>query len=185
VSARESRSVTEGRSLSHAIAEGDGISPIALVEDVQTAQRAEANGAEALAVLGDVAGVREATTLPILCYWSSAEPDGVRRADACVVRADQADRAEAGECELALWVGDEEQLEEVLERFDPELLLLDGTVEGVLDLLADVPAGKLVIAELRETTGADFDELERAGVDAVIVHPDLHLPLAGEAPPEV
>jgi NAD(P)H-dependent flavin oxidoreductase YrpB (nitropropane dioxygenase family) len=177
--------VTEGRSLGHAIAEGDGISPVALVTDAQTARRAEANGAEALAVVGDVVGVREATTLPILCYWSSAGPDGVRGADACVVRADEADLAETGECELALWAGDEEQLEDVLERFDPELLLLDGTFESVLDLLADVPAGKLVIAELRETTGAEFDELERAGVDAVIVHPDLHLPLVGEAPPEV
>jgi hypothetical protein len=183
MSAPESRSVTEGRSLSHAIAEGDGISPIALVEDVETAQRAEANGAEALALLGDVAGVREATSLPILCY--STGLDGVDRADACVVRADQADRTEVGDCELALWVSDEEQLEEVLARFDPELLLLEGTVEEVLGLLADVPAGKLVIAELRETTGAEFDDLERAGVDAVIVHPDLHLPLAGESPSDV
>jgi hypothetical protein len=185
MSARESRSVTEGRSLSHAIAEGDGISPIALVNDAQTAQRAEANGAEALAVVGDAAGVRQATTLPILCYWSGAGPEGVRDADVCVIRADQADRANTGECELALWVSDEEQLEEVLARFDPELLLLDGTVEGVLDVLADVPAGKLVIAELRETTGTEFEDLERAGVDAVIVHPDLHLPLAGEPPSDV
>jgi hypothetical protein len=158
------------RPLSHAIAEGDGISLVALVGDAEMARAAEAEGAEALAVVGDVALVREATRLPILCYWVNAGPDGIRHADACVVRAGDVDRVEAGEdLELALRVDDEEQLVEVLERFDPELLLLNGTFEGVLDLLADVPAGKLVIAELREPTGAEFEELERAGVDAVIV----------------
>ena len=39
----------------------------------------------------------------------------------------------------------------------------------MLDLLPDVPAGKLVIAELAAPTDEDVDELERAGVDAVIV----------------
>ncbi len=158
------------RPLSHAIAEGDGISLVVLVSDAETARAAEANGAEAVAVVGDVAAVRDATTLPILCFWVSAGADGVRHADACVVRVSDADQVGAGESvELALWVDDEAQLEEVLERFDPELLLLNGTFESVLDLLADVPAGKLVIAELRETEEAFFEELERAGVDAVIV----------------
>ncbi|HEU5215110.1 MAG TPA: hypothetical protein VFU30_06190 [Gaiellaceae bacterium] len=158
------------RPVSHAIAEGDGISLVALVGDADTARAAEANGAEAVAVVGDVAAVRDATTLPILCFWVNAGEDGIRHADACVVRASDAHRVEAGEdLELALWVDDEEQLQEVLERFDPELLLLNGTFESVLDLLADVPAGKLVIAELRETDEAFFEELERAGVDAVIV----------------
>jgi hypothetical protein len=169
------------RSLSHAIAEGDGISLVALVRDAETARAAEARGAEALAVVGDFALVREATTLPILCFWVGAGPDGIRHADACVIRPADAGELEAGESvELALWVDDEEQLEDVLERFDPELLLLNGTFESVLDLLADVPAGKLVIAELRETTDAPFDELERAGVDAVIVHPEHYL--FGDAP---
>ena len=158
------------RPLSHAIAEGDGISLVALVSDADAARAAEANGAEAVAVVGDIASVRAATTLPILCFWVNSGPDGIRHADACAVRATDADQVRAGEnVELALWVDDEEQLEDVLERFDPELLLLNGTVESVLDLLADVPVGKLVIAELRETNEAFFDELERAGVDAVIV----------------
>jgi hypothetical protein len=161
--------VTE-RLLSHAIAEGDGISIVALVGDADSARAAEADGAEAVAVVGDVASVREATTLPILCFWVNAGTDGIRHADACVVRASDADRVDVAEgLELALWVDDEEQLEEVLERFDPELLLLNGTFESVLELLADVPAGKLVIAELTETNEAFFEELERAGVDAVIV----------------
>jgi hypothetical protein len=164
------------RSLSHAIAEGDGISLVVLVSDAETARAAEADGAEAVAVVGDAAAVRQATTLPILCFWVNAGADGVRYADACAVRAADVDQVEGGEClELALWVDDEEQLEEVLERFDPELLLLNGTFESVLDLLADVPAGKLVIAELHETAGHEFEELERAGVDAVIVRDrELH-----------
>jgi hypothetical protein len=158
------------RPVSHAIAEGDGISLVALVSDADTARAAEANGAEAVAVVGDVAAVREATTLPILCFWVNAGQDGIRHADACVVRASDAHQVDAADdLELALWVDDEEQLEEVLERFDPELLLLNGTFESVLELLADVPAGKLVIAELRDTDEALFEELERAGVDAVIV----------------
>jgi hypothetical protein len=165
------------RRFSHAIAEGDGISLVALASDPETARAAESQGAEAVAVTADFAEVREATALPILCFWVHGGSDGARHADACVVRADDADRIDAGEdLELVLWVDDEEQLEDVLERIDPEILLLNGTFESVLDLLADVPVGKLVIAELRETTGAEFGELERAGVDAVIVDPDHHLP---------
>jgi hypothetical protein len=162
---------------SHAIAEGDGISLVALANDPETARDAEARGAEAVAVVGDVGQVREATTLPILCFWVHAGPDGIRHADACVVRASDAHQVEAREgLELVVWVDDEDQLEDVLEQLDPEILLLNGTFESVLDLLADVPVGKLVVAELRDTTGAEFDELERAGVDAVIVDPDHHLP---------
>jgi indole-3-glycerol phosphate synthase len=39
----------------------------------------------------------------------------------------------------------------------------------VHELLAGVPAGKLVLAELPSPTHEDVEELERAGVDAVIV----------------
>ena len=81
------------------------------------------------------------------------------------------------------------QLEEALEKFDPELFVLagrnDDPLEGVLDLLPDVPAGKLAIADLPATTRADVDELERAGVDAVIVRAGNIADLIGETPPEV
>ena len=80
-------------------------------------------------------------------------------------------------------------LEEALERFDPELFVLAGkddeALERVLDLLPDVPAGKLVVAELPTITRADVDELERAGVDAVIVRAGNIAELSGEPPPEV
>ena len=53
------------RRFSHAIAEGDGISVIASVEDADSARTAESEGAEALVVRGDPAAVRGATSLPI------------------------------------------------------------------------------------------------------------------------
>jgi indole-3-glycerol phosphate synthase len=76
-----------------------------------------------------------------------------------------------------LRVRDEDELEDVLERVDPEILLLaaaradDGEpqLEKLLDLLPDVPAGKLAIAELPRASRDDVAELERAGVDAVLV----------------
>ncbi len=91
--------------------------------------------------------------------------------------------------ELALRVQDEGQLEDAQERFDPELFVLAGkdaqALEQVLDLLPDVPAGKLVVAELPTITRADVDELERAGIDAVIVRGGGVAGLIGEPPPEV
>jgi hypothetical protein len=75
----------------------------------------------------------------------------------------------AGDFELAVRVRNEEELEQALEELDPELFVLAGGLEEVLDLLAEVPAGKLAIAELPATTSEEIEELERAGMDAVIV----------------
>lgn len=75
----------------------------------------------------------------------------------------------ASDVELAVRVRDEEQLARALDELDPELLVLAGSLERVLDLLPDVPAGKLVIADLPAVGDEDVEELERAGVDAVIV----------------
>ena len=41
----------------------------------------------------------------------------------------------------------------------------------LLELLHDVPAGKLAIAELHDATPDDVSELERSGIDAVLVSP--------------
>jgi indole-3-glycerol phosphate synthase len=76
--------------------------------------------------------------------------------------------------ELVVHVGREEELEEALERFDPELFVLaasdaDDPLERVLDLLSDLPAGKLAIADMGDVTQEQLAELERAGVDAVLV----------------
>ena len=83
--------------------------------------------------------------------------------------ASAGDLSSAQEFELAVRVRDEEELEQALEELDPELFVLAGGLEEVLDLLAEVPAGKLAIAELPTTTAEEIDELERAGMDAVIV----------------
>ena len=169
------------RLLSHAIAEGDGISLVATVEDADGARAAEAAGAEGVLVnsgLADrLAAIREAVSVPILFSWGIEAAERLAGADACIVEVTDASELETverghlelGGFELALRVTDEEQLEAVLERFDPELFVLAGTLEQVHELLAEVPAGKLVLAELPSPTDEDVEELERAGVDAVIV----------------
>ena len=45
----------------------------------------------------------------------------------------------------------------------------DDPLTVLLELLHDVPAGKLAIAELHDATPEDVSELERSGVDAVLV----------------
>ena len=52
-------------------------------------------------------------------------------------------------------------------------------------LLHDVPAGKLAIAELHDATPEDVAELERSGVDAVLVAPGGLAELVQAGPPDV
>jgi indole-3-glycerol phosphate synthase len=195
--------VSGGRRFSLAISEGDGISIIAEVREPEAAQLAERDGAEGLLVSTGyeerLAGIREAVSVPILFYWNGQRAERLDGADACVIDAsawsetdDESEYAHHeldDHFELVLRVEDEEQLEEALERFDPELFVLAGeddeALEQVLDLLPDVPAGKLVVAELPAISRAEVDELERAGVDAVIVRAGNIAELSGEPPPEV
>jgi indole-3-glycerol phosphate synthase len=196
--------VTRGRRFSQAISEGDGISIIAEVSEPEAARLAEQDGAEGLLVYSGLEGrlpeIRDAVSVPILFYWDGERADRLQGADACIVdvRYWSGGSAEIVEhtrteldddFELVLRVEDEEQLEEALERFDPELFVLAGkddeALEKVLDLLPDVPAGKLVVADLPATTRADVDALERAGIDGVIVRAGNVAELTGEPPPEV
>ena len=186
--------MNRGRRFSQAISEGDGISVVAEVDGPEAAQRAEREGAEGVLVqgsrAGELAAIRDAVSLPILFHWNGEGAERLGGADACIVDAEAWSEGRLGEeFELVLLVRDEEQLEEALEKFDPELFVLagrnDDPLEGVLDLLPDVPAGKLAIADLPATTRADVDELERAGVDAVIVRAGNIADLIGETPPEV
>jgi indole-3-glycerol phosphate synthase len=188
------------RRFSHAIAEGDGISVIAAVEDADAARAAESQRAEALVVRGRPNAVREATTLPIL-WRTDGGFDENSGADAIAFAFDEDDdefddrlqRALALGFDCAIEVRDEESVELVLERVDPEIFLLaptepddgDSALDTVLDLLANVPAGKLAIADLLVTTPLEVQELERAGCDAVIVHAEDVSPLVGDAVPEV
>ena len=194
--------VQGGRRFSQAISEGDGISLIVAVRAPEEAQRAEGDGAEALLVASgsepQLPALRAATTLPILFHWDGEGAEQLDGADACVVEAGDRDRewlqdvhdALGDRFELALRIHHEDHLEEALENFDPELFVLaapdeDDPLEHVLELLPDVPAGKLAIAELPIAGRDEVAELERAGVDAVIVGATTVSELVGGAPPTV
>lgn len=198
--------LTGTRRFSEAISEGDGISLIAEVADPASAQAAQRQGAEGLLVRGRLDGVREATTLPIL--WVGDGPPAAAReggADACLLsiaglhsddgelEARYAEAIGLGlDCVVA--VSDEEELAVALERIDPEILLLsardaDGDeedpLEQALDLLPDVPAGKLAVADVPVPSREAVVALERAGMDAVIVDARNVAELVGGDPPNV
>jgi indole-3-glycerol phosphate synthase len=196
--------MTGGRPLSQAISEGDGISIIALVRDADGARSAEEQGAEGLAVMAAVDGVRDATDLPVLFRHDAPPEDaGAAGADACLIVVEEHDdeddleelhqRARALGLEVVADVHDDDSLEASLERIDPEIFLLsprdaeddEEDIEKILDLLPDVPAGKLAIADLPAATRDDVISLERAGVDAVLVDTKKIADLVGGAPPEV
>jgi indole-3-glycerol phosphate synthase len=196
--------VTGARRLSQAISEGDGISIIALVVDPDSARTAEEQGAEGLAVRAPSSGLREATGLPIL-FRGDASPEAARDAgaDACLIVVEEHDdeehleaislRAQELGLEIVVDVHDEDSLADSLDRIDPEIFLLspreaedDEThLERILDLLPDVPAGKLAIADLPSTTRDEVLALERAGIDAVLVGSADVAHLVGGAPPVV
>jgi hypothetical protein len=190
--------VTGPRRLSQAISEGDGISVLVQVPDAAAARAAEAQGAEGIAVRLHAAGIREATELPVI--WNGSLEEATD-ADAVVVDVDLergrlaelVDEAHALGVECVIRVRDEDDLEHVLESVDPEILLLSAEnadddqhhLDRLLDLLPDVPAGKLAIAELVAASQAEVAQLERAGVDAVLVTTGDIAPLVGDAPPQV
>jgi indole-3-glycerol phosphate synthase len=176
---------------SQAISEGDGISLIVEVADADAARAAAAQGAEAVVVrwaLGDEVDV------PVLWRGSARASDAAAAgADAWVASLEDAvDGNDHVGLDCVVAVRDEEELELALERFDPEIVLFSGGVDDdadplqrALDLLPDLPAGKLAIAEVPVSSREQVDELERAGVDAVIVGSRNVAELVGDAAPEV
>ena len=193
--------MTGARRLSQAISEGDGISIIALVADAETARTAEEQGAEGLAVRAAAPGVRE-SGLPVL-FRADAPPEVAHEAgaDACLIVVEEHDdderleelheRARALGLEIVADVHDDESIAASLERIDPEIFLLsprdaeddEEDIDRILDLLPDVPAGKLAIADLCAATAEDVEKLERTGVDAVLVETKKIADLVGGAPP--
>lgn len=186
---------------SQAISEGDGISivPILDAEVATVAVRAEEAGAEAIAVSTEEApDARVATSLPLVVDGGIYDRQNVERlaplgADGWIVVVDpdggEGERIDellpiavglGVDCALEVW--DTENLADVLARFDPEIIVIahprpdsaEDELEYILDLLPDVPAGKLVIARLRsEMLPEQVIALERAGVDAVLVGADV------------
>jgi hypothetical protein len=175
------------RRLSQRISEGDGIAIIACVEDAGGARDAEQQGAKALAISRAIDGIRDATTLPLL-WIGKGEPADV---DALTLRPE--DEYVHHHLEPVVDVRDEEELELALEQRDPEIFLLsavdrdghDDPLDAVLELLPDVPAGKLAIARVDVETRDEVLALERAGIDAVLVSVGRIAHLVGHQPFEV
>ena len=79
--------------------------------------------------------------------------------------------------DVVVEVHDERELEVALERVDADVIginnrdLTDFTVDvqRTFELLADIPAGKTVVSESGIVHRDQLDELERVGVDAVLV----------------
>jgi hypothetical protein len=173
---------------SQAISEGDGISLIVEVSDADAARAAAAEGAEAVVVRR---GLGAEVELPVLWRGSSRAADAAEAgADAWVAPVD-GDGDDGQGLDRVVEVSNAEELELALERFDPEIFLFsvgedDGAdpLQRALDLLADLPAGKLAVADVAVSSRDQVDELERAGVDAVIVGRNV-AGLAGDAPPPV
>jgi indole-3-glycerol phosphate synthase len=197
--------MTGQRRFSQAISEGDGISLIAPAADADAVVAAERAGAEGVVLDRDLPGVREATVLPILWRANGSPAEALSGgADALLVAAASLEEDAEGleqrwreahdtGLECVVEVRDAEELELALERLDPEIFLLapqeageaEDPLESVLDLLPDIPAGKLAIADVAVTTPDEIAELERAGVDAVIVASQNLAGLVRAAPPEV
>jgi indole-3-glycerol phosphate synthase len=182
---------------SQAISEGDGISVVPALDGAiaELAAAAEAAGAEAIAVptVADAEAARAAAAVPVLVRDPVRSREELQRIeaagiDACVLAYDELGdedalleelhaEALALELDCALGVRDDEELERALERLDPDIVLIargagdddEDELERVLDLLPDVPAGKLVVAESGIITREQALALERAGIDGVLV----------------
>jgi indole-3-glycerol phosphate synthase len=164
----------------------------------EIAQAYERGGAAALSVLtegphfggtlADLEEARAATGLPILrkdfmvdayqVYEAAvAGADAILLIVAALEPRELAD-LHAGVPRAALGPPhDEEELEAALEVVDADVIginnrnLTDFTVdvERTYELLSDVPAGKTVVSESGFHTRAQIEELERVGIDAVLI----------------
>lgn len=140
--------------------------------------------------LEDLRGARAACSLPILRKDFIVDPyqlyeAAVNGADAVllIVRAldDRAlaemyERARGLDLDCLVEVHDGEELERAL-LLDADVIgvnnrnLDEGTVDvsTTYELMPDVPAGKTVVAESGISTREELEELERVGVDAVLI----------------
>ncbi len=145
--------------------------------------------------LDDLVAARAASNLPIL--RKDFIVDGYQLVESAVAGADAIllivaalDPAElellygqAGSLDLDVLVEvhDEQELADALELVDPELIAINNRnlhdlsvdVETTHRLLADVPAGKTVVSESGLSRRDQLIELERVGVDAVLVGESL------------
>lgn len=193
--------VSGSRHLSQAISEGERISVLVEVRDGEAARAAAEHGATGVVLRGLADGLADRPDVPVLVYGPSARDAAEIGADAVVLGVDGDDdllgelvhQAAALGLECVVRVGDEDELQRALELVDPEIVLLvaegadddETPLDRLLALLRDVPAGKLAIAELAGALHDDVQELERAGVDAVLVSDTDVRALVTEGPPDV
>jgi indole-3-glycerol phosphate synthase len=140
--------------------------------------------------LEDLREARAATALPVLRKDFIVDPYQVYESAAAgadaillIVAALEVDflaellvEARALDLDVIVEVHDEDELELALE-VDADVLGLNNRdlsdfsvdIERTYELLADVPAGKTVVAESGFSTREQLDDLERVGIDAVLV----------------
>jgi indole-3-glycerol phosphate synthase len=141
--------------------------------------------------LEDLREARSASVLPILRKDFVVDPyqvyeSAVAGADAILLIVAALDEdalgllhreARALDLDVLVEVHDEQELERALEVVDADVIginnrnLVDFSVdvERTYKLLADVPAGKTVVSESGFHTREQIDDLERVGVDAVLI----------------
>jgi len=141
--------------------------------------------------LDDLREARSATGLPIIRKDFIVDPYQVYEtaasgADALLLIVAALDDDSLGnlyelardlDLDVLVEVHDEEELERALEVADADVIginnrdLTDFSVDinRTIELLSDVPAGKTVVSESGFHERAQIDELERVGVDAVLI----------------
>jgi indole-3-glycerol phosphate synthase len=140
--------------------------------------------------LEDLRAAREATELPVLrkdfivdlyqVYESAAAgADAILLIVAALdveFLAELLGEARALDLDVIVEVHDEDELEMALD-VDADVLGLNNRdlsdfsvdIERTYELLSDVPAGKTVVAESGFSTREELDDLERVGIDAVLI----------------
>jgi Indole-3-glycerol phosphate synthase len=145
--------------------------------------------------LDDLSAARSATSLPILRKDFIVEPYQVYEtaawgADALLLIVAALEPTEISELyaqaraldlDVLVEVHSEDDLECALEIVDADVIGINNRnladfsvdVQRTFDLLADVPAGKTVVSESGFHSREQLDELERVGIDAVLVGESL------------
>jgi len=141
--------------------------------------------------LDDLREARQASELPVLRKDFIIDPyqvyeSAAARADAILLivaalhpteLAELHREARALDLDVLVEVHDEEELECALEIVEAEIIGINNrdlhdfsvNVDRTYDLLSDVPTGKTVVSESGFHTREQLDELERVGVDAVLI----------------
>ena len=131
----------------------------------------ERGGAAALSILTESANFAVAGADALLLIVAALHPVDLRRLH---------EEALALDLDVLVEVHDERELEAALE-VDADVIGINNRdladfsvdVERTFELLSDVPAGKAVVSESGYSSRAQLDDLDRVGVDAVLIGESL------------